>query len=103
MQESGCAAHCKSGVSPQNATDVLLIAGAASAAEMAAERERASVHTNIEELLQRLNAARLPGSDTAISPPCVYPPPAAKIMGINLPNQFSVTECFKRPLRLSIN
>ncbi|BDA46449.1 hypothetical protein COCOBI_08-5420 [Coccomyxa sp. Obi] len=44
-------------------------AGAASAAEMAAERERASVHTNIEDLLQRLNAARLPGSDTASSPP----------------------------------
>lgn len=52
----------------------VLRVGAASAAEMAAERERASVHTNIEELLQRMTAARLPGSDTATSQTCVSSP-----------------------------
>lgn len=72
--------------SPRNASDICVRAGAASAAEMAAERECASVHTNIEELLQRLNAARLPGSDTASSPSCVFDPPsAAEVMEVDLP------------------
>ena len=40
-----------------------------SLADTAAEKERASVHTNIEELMQRLTAARLPGNDADSLPP----------------------------------
>ena len=78
MQVSGCTADCNQELLHVKQCSccnrIPETAGAASAAEMAAERERASVHTNIEDLLQRLNAARLPGIDTAGSPMCVILP-----------------------------
>ncbi|KAK9906439.1 hypothetical protein WJX75_001880 [Coccomyxa subellipsoidea] len=67
LSPSGQATICLDGHESSNgAAKRLNRTGAAqslSAAEMAAERERASVHTNIEELMQRLTAARLPGAD----------------------------------------
>lgn len=74
LSPSGQATICLDGHESSNgAAKRLNRTGAAqslSAAEMAAERERASVHTNIEELMQRLTAARLPGADANSSKLC---------------------------------